>query len=110
MSHQEESYGGIPPYQKHSKTSKAASLSSIPSVGTKRARVLELICQARQNGQTDDELMSLTGWGGNTVRPRRRELVLGNFVRNSGRTRPTRMGQQASVWIAVKDYCSESSQ
>jgi hypothetical protein len=91
---------GQVPHVKGSDTSKAAAMSMEPQLGTKQARVLELIRQ-HPGGLTDDQLETLTGWRHQTVSARRRELVLAERVADSGERRRTSSGRMATVWVAA---------
>ena len=90
------------PFQIHSKTSIAASLSAQPKAGTKRAILLEFIQRQRHLGATDEEMQASLPMNPNTQRPRRVELVQGRFVLDSGRTRKTVGGDEAVVWVATE--------
>lgn len=82
-------------------TSEAAARAVEPRSGTQRLTVLELIREAGERGLTDEELSRLTGWSGNTVRPRRGELVRDGWVVASDLRRSTPQGHAAIVWIAA---------
>ena len=90
----------IRPSQKHSKTSRAAAHEIKDSVDTLRYKVRLHIEDAGDRGATDEEIQIALGMHGNTERPRRIEL-LNDFhvVMDSGRTRPTKSGRQAVVWV-----------
>lgn len=88
------------PAQAHSATSKAAAESIRPAAATLRAAVLRLI-RTYPGGLTDEEGIDLTGLSPSTYRPRRIENVRAGLIRNSGRTRKTRSGRDATVWEAV---------
>ena len=88
-------YNGEPPSQAHSPTSIAAAVAIKPTTG-RLHRVL--IAELAHSPATDEELCDRTGMGGNTQRPRRRELQLAGLVVDSGITRPTRSGKEAVVW------------
>lgn len=90
------------PYQRHSATSKAAALNAEPTAGTKRAIALAFLRGRGAQGATDEEMQELIPLTPNTQRPRRVELVKGKFVVDSGRTRKTRGGDEAVVWVAVE--------
>ena len=94
------------PYQAHSVTSKAASLSAEPTAGTKRAILLAFLRGRGIEGATDEEMQLIVPMAQNTQRPRRRELVKGLFVTDSGKTRKTVGGDVATVWI-VKEFRSQ---
>lgn len=90
------------PFQRHSATSKAAALSAEPTAGTKRAIALAFLRGRGLVGATDEEMQELIPLTPNTQRPRRVELVKGKFVVDSGRTRKTRGGDDAVVWLAAE--------
>jgi hypothetical protein len=92
-------HDGHVPRVSSSPTSTAAAASMVPTLGTKQARVLELL-RSRPDGLTDDDLERLTGWRHQTVSARRRELVLADLAVDSGRTRRTSSGRSATVWIS----------
>lgn len=92
----------FPPYQKHSATSKAAATSIVPKAGTLRAMVLEFLKDRRYwgiDGATDEEIQDELEMPQNTARPRRVELVRAGLVIDSGRSRPTKSGRMATVWV-----------
>ena len=93
---------GLVPRVSSSATSAAAAESQGRDIGTKQARVLAWI-RWDPEGLTDDDLEELTGWRHQTVSARRRELVLAGLVVDSGRTRATSSGRQATVWVARRD-------
>ena len=88
------------PFQRHSATSRSAALSAEPQAGTKRAILLAFLRGRGLAGATDEEMQIVVPMNANTQRPRCVELVLGRFVANSKRTRPTAGGDQAVVWVA----------
>jgi hypothetical protein len=90
-------FGGVAPSQRHSPTSVAAAEAIEPKIGRLHRLVLQALAVSRY-GETDEDLMRLTGLGGNTLRPRRRELQLWGKVRDSGRTRPVASGKDAVLW------------
>lgn len=63
-----------------------------------RARVYAHILTC--GGCTDEQGMAALGMEPNTYRPRRRELELLGYIRDSGRTMLTRSGRDAVVWEA----------
>ena len=91
------------PYQPESATSKAAAASQTPeSLTDKQRRVLSAIAigwAPDAPGMTDEEIVSRSGIEANSVRPRRVELVARGKVKDSGKTRRTRSGRQATVWV-----------
>ena len=92
-------YPVTPGYVPHSPTSREAAERIEPVAGTMRAKVLDVIRGRGAEGATDDEIQRVLDLSQNSARPRRRELELGGLVRDSGRTRPTRSGRQAAVWV-----------
>lgn len=66
-----------------------------------RERIYRFIAVQGAVGSTDDETQEYLGMSGNTERPRRGELVAKGRIVASGRTRPTRSGRRATVWIAT---------
>lgn len=67
------------------------------------ARVLDHIRNSGAFGATDDEIEQALHMLHQTASARRRGLVLKDFILDSGRTRPTRTGCHAAVWIAATD-------
>lgn len=84
------------PAQAHSETSRAAAKEQTPS---KRDNDWNRILDAleRLGPLTDEEIGTATGIGGNTVRPRRVELVRDGLVVAVGEGR-TRSGKRAVRW------------
>lgn len=89
----------LPPYVRGSATSKAAAVSQIHAVKADEARVLSYIQGCGYRGATDDEVEVALSMLHQTASARRRGLVLKDFVIDSGRTRPTRTGCHATVWV-----------
>ena len=84
-------------YVKHSSTSLQAAEEMSPSrAKTDRDRVLKAIRD--DYGLTDRECQIALCMSGDTQRPRRVELVRMGLVRDSGRTRKTGTGREATVW------------
>jgi hypothetical protein len=78
-----------------------AAKSIAPLATNQRRRVFEFVTGRGPHGATDPEISSGTGLDGNTVRPRRGELVDSGHVVDSGRTRKTKSGRPAHVWVAT---------
>ncbi len=95
-------YKGKPPSVRGSDTSRAAAESMTTSAPTLRTKVLRLIIAAGPRGLTDDEIEVVTGMRHQTASARRRELVLGGKVQDSGGRRRTRSGRGATVWVYVE--------
>lgn len=91
-----------PPYQKHSATSKAAAGAIMPNQGTLRWQVLEYIRECGARGATDEEIQDGMRMNPSTQRPRRVELHGQGLIAQAEKTRPTRSGRQAAVWV-VRD-------
>jgi len=99
----------FPPAQQHSPTSREAAGRIAPVTGELRRRVYDFIRERGQEGATDEEMQVALDMGPSTQRPRRVELVRGGFVIDSGRTRLTKSGRKAVVWIvANKEKRNES--
>jgi predicted ArsR family transcriptional regulator len=83
-------------YQPHSDTSREAAEQIEPREGTLRRLVLDYL---RKFGpSTDEQMQENLEMAQNTQRPRRIELVDRGFVRDSGRTAPTKSGRAAVLW------------
>lgn len=98
-------YGGNAPHVAGSATSKAAG-ESVDCLSMRqkvwRIIVYQSSCSTaygKRYGATDDEIEQQLNLRHQTVSPRRRELVLLGKVVDSGRTRPTRSGRRATVWV-----------
>lgn len=106
--------GGLPPHEPRAdtSTSREAAISIHPGAGTMRRRVLDFIRQVGPVGVTDDELEYHLGLRHQTASARRRELELGGFICKTGRTRKTRSGRSANVYVAlrVREFPPESPQ
>lgn len=91
-----------PPRQVQSDTSiqAAASLSRKTLRGQAHA-ILEAL--SVQPNMTDEEIGTRLGLVGNTVRPRRGELVAAGLVTDSGLRKLTRSGRKAVTWIATRE-------
>lgn len=96
-----------PPFVRGSETSEAAADKIRPVYETERERVFQTLLARGETGATDQELQDDLHMDPSTQRPRRVELVRADKVADSGRTRPTRKGRQAVVWV-VKGLASAS--
>lgn len=90
-----------PPYQKHSPTSRAAAEAIKPALNALQSRVLAVIRLEPSWGATDEDICTVTGLKGSTVRPRRIELCEKGLIKDSGKTRATKRGRQATVWTVA---------
>ena len=66
---------------------------------TLRDRVYNAIAFSGPNGCTDEEIQDCLEMNPSTERPRRIELQMRQQIKNSGKTRKTKSGRQAIVWI-----------
>lgn len=84
------------------RTSAAAAAAVEPRTGTQRWKVLAAVAQVardpRSGGLTDVELANWTGLPPNSLRPRRKELVDGGWLEDSGKTR-SHHGRDHIVWV-----------
>lgn len=90
-------FGGIPPYEKSSQTSKEAALSIQNDAKSLRSKIFNLIAQ--RGGLTCDEVEEITGMRHQTASARIRELVLENKIRDSQKKRLTRSNRKAVVYV-----------
>lgn len=90
----------LPPCQVHSPTSVQAAKEIASLAPKRREQVLEFLKERGALGATDEEGQELMGWGPNSYRPRRVELVALKLVRESGTLRRTKADKLAVVWIA----------
>ncbi len=81
-------------------TSKAAAKAIEPHINEQHRLLLGYYRFYGRDGVTDQEMSEATKLDGSTVRPRRIELVDKGFVIDSGRTRATKTGRQATVYVA----------
>lgn len=84
------------------RTSLAAAAAVEPRTGTQRHAILSAVAAVARDprtvGMTDVELGASTGIRANSLRPRRKELVDGGWLEDSGRTR-THHGNPHVVWV-----------
>lgn len=88
-------------FQRHSPTSEGAAAAIESSAASMRGQVLRAI-QASTDGLTDEQIQVGLGMNPSTERPRRIELVAVGLAVDSGRTRATKSGRQAVIWIEKK--------
>lgn len=86
------------PFQAHSATSLAAAENMQSAACRQRTSVLLEFLKAGEKGLTDEECQLNLGLAGSSQRPRRCELVSKGLLKDSGRTRRTISGSQATVW------------
>lgn len=97
----------VPPYVRRSKTSRDAAISVIPVVRGIQAQLLDCIRKQGAHGITDDEMEQLLGLKHQTVSAQRRQLVKQGYIHDSGKTRPTRSGRRATVWVPNAQRATE---
>lgn len=84
-------------------TSAAAARSMRPVAGTLRARVLAVFERCGAHGATCDEVERDMDGRHQTISARVYELRNGGWIVDSGRTRKTRSGRQAIVYVLTED-------
>ena len=82
-------------------TSRAAAQMALPSSGTKRRIVYDLIMANMANGLTADEVQVATDFSPNTINPTIKGLADDGWIHDNGERRPTRTGALAIVWVAI---------
>lgn len=95
-----------PSHHNAPETSGQAAVANFPRSGTQRATVLDVIYRhswLRGHGLTDEEIATYAKLTGNSVRPRRGELVRDGLVVDSGERRGTWMGNPAVVWTLTEE-------
>jgi len=80
-------------------TSRIAAMRVAPNAGTQRHALLLRFAAVGAKGMTDDEVAEAMGWSPNTARPRRVELLDGDWIGNSGAQRPSFYDNPATVWV-----------
>lgn len=83
-------------------TSRDGAADVFPRSGTKRLAVLQALSRSGVEGATDDELCEMLSSSYSSVGPRRRELVAGGWVEDSGRTRLGSSGSHQTVWVLTE--------
>lgn len=90
------------PRAPRSVTSTAAADSlAAPVTREMERRVLECLKRRGAWGGTDAELQDELGLAVSSEVPRRNALMNKGLIVDSGRTRPTRTGRSATVWVAA---------
>ena len=74
---------------------------ALPSSGTKRRAVYDLIMANLSNGLTADEVQVITDFSPNTINPTIKGLADDGWIHDGGERRPTRTGALAIVWVAI---------
>ena len=94
-------YGGKAPFQKHSITSEASATQILVHSKSAKSDIWKYLLRRDRRGATDEMIQKELKINPSTQRPRRRELVLEGFVRDSGETGITGSGRKATIWIAI---------
>lgn len=90
----------VPPYQRHSGTSRQAAVEAAPLVAGDRERVASFL---RIHGPaTDEQIACALGLNPSTERPRRVKLVEDGLVAQVGEGR-TSSGRRAALWGWIGD-------
>lgn len=97
-----ELYGGRPPFVRGSATSEAASDSIAAARGKIQSQVLAHVAALGDFGATCDEVEDALALRHQTASARIRELYQINLLLKTDRTRPTRSGRKAAVYVARK--------
>ncbi len=93
-------YGGLPPHQKGSDTSREAARSAAECAPTKRAEVYGYILARGDAGATDAEIEGGLSMLRQSVCARRNELVKLGMIRDSGHRRNSpHTGRRCAVWV-----------
>lgn len=87
------------PYSEPTTSRDAAMAMTKEKVVSHRHRIFYALLLS-YNGLTDEEISERTGIPGNTVRPRRGELLRQDLIYASTVPRYTRSGHLAKVWLA----------
>src|SRR5579862_7683128 len=89
-----------PPARNWTPTSRAAAHAIREAAPTLRTRVLEFIADCGEHGATNDEIAAGLGMLLQSVCARANELWEQHAIADSGRTRLSRSGRPAKVWVA----------
>lgn len=95
-----------PAHRNAPRTSHDAARAIEGVADTLRAKVWALLRERGEYGATDQELQDALGLPSNTQIPRRWELVNAGDVIASKRTRKTRAGRRATVWV-LREHAPE---
>lgn len=95
-------FGGEPPHQRHSDTSKAAAVQIKSRIGPLHQKIIAYLSLCGSAGATDEQMQRCIPMGANTQRPRRIELMHMGKVEDSGRRELTGSRRAAVVWRLVR--------
>lgn len=96
-------YHGRAPHVRGSETSYDAARQMDDKLNAWQDRVYRLIWVRGDRGATDEELIDALKASPSTVRPRRVELREKGLIVDSRKTRKTRSGRNAVVWVAKQN-------
>jgi hypothetical protein len=85
------------PFARGSETSRKAAASIAGRSRSQRQKLLEFFRLRGIHGATDEEAAEFLKMSGNTLRPRRLELVASGLIVETNHTRLTRSGRRAVV-------------
>ena len=100
------------PFQKHSDTSRHAAEHAAAAAPTELERVRRYFIGQHLFGSTDEQCQIALKMAGDTQRPRRVSLTAKGFLVDTGKTRTTTKGREATVWKfadAVRDHSQNGS-
>lgn len=96
------------PFSAESETSRLAALANYPHSGSQRHRILVEIVRSGLTGRTREELSEKLGLSGNSVRPRVKELLEGDWLEVGIGVRKTPMGNDSEVLVATRKARAEA--
>lgn len=92
-------YGGTPGHVAGSSTSRAAAVNVAGRAPGMEQQVIDLIASRGDEGLTCFEVEGLLGMRHQTASARIREAVLHGMLVDSGRTRPSSVGDESTVYV-----------
>ena len=84
------------------KTMKTMTKDTRTATAMLREQIYDFILRSGNAGLTDHEICSHFDIGGDTIRPRRNELVKAKLVDSSGMRRRVESGRTATIWKSTK--------
>jgi hypothetical protein len=82
---------------------------TLPRSGTKNAHLYDLFCQAGDDGLTDDEIETVTGWSHQSASASRNLLMNRGLLTDSGERRKNRRGLDVIVWKVLSPPSKETN-
>lgn len=83
-------------------TSRKAAIYNYPRSGNQRHRILMALAAAGEHGLITDEMLELTRIPYVSASARVTELCDGGWIEDSKRTRQTRLGAEAKIWVVTE--------